>query len=126
MNNANIRQMSAKSAVYVADYLKDHLGNIRMTVDASGGVVSADDYYPFGMQMEGRSFVTGGVDARYKYNGKELDSKTGLLNYGARLYDARIGRFLTVDRFAAKYTKVINNDYDTQELKLSKCFHEWQ
>ncbi len=59
---------------YTANYyLKDHLGNIRVTVDENGDVVSHDDYYPFGLQMAGRSFNAGTDNDIYKYNGKELD-----------------------------------------------------
>ncbi|MGE5810511.1 MAG: hypothetical protein ACM339_03360 [Ignavibacteria bacterium] len=36
-------------------YLKDHLGSIRMMVDVLGIRQSYEDYYPFGMTMEGRS-----------------------------------------------------------------------
>ena len=41
----------------------------------------------------------------YKYNGKEYDSKKGLnwYDYGARHYDAALGRFTTVDSLAEKH-----------------------
>ena len=41
----------------------------------------------------------------YKYNGKEYDAKKGLnwYDYGARHYDAALGRFTTNDRFSEKY-----------------------
>lgn len=41
----------------------------------------------------------------YKYNGKEFERKNGLnwVDYGARHYDAALGRFTTMDRFAEKY-----------------------
>ena len=41
----------------------------------------------------------------YKYNGKEYDGKKGLnwYDYGARMYDAALGRFTTVDPSAENY-----------------------
>jgi len=59
-------------------YVKDHLGSVRATVDASGNVASYDDYYPFGMSMNGRSGNNGQSDARYKFTSKERDTETGL------------------------------------------------
>jgi RHS repeat-associated protein len=78
-------------------YLKDHLGTIKMTVDANGNVTSYDDYYPFGMVMAGRSGNFGQGDTRYKFISKERDVETGYDWLGARGYDSRIGRFLTID-----------------------------
>jgi RHS repeat-associated protein len=83
-------------------YLKDHLGTVKMTVDGTGTVVGWDDFYPFGMQMEGRSQAAG-ADPRYKYTSKERDAESGIDYFGARYYDARIGRWLTVDPLAEKY-----------------------
>ena len=37
-----------------AYYLKDHLGNIRVTLDGNGNVLTSDDYYPFGLLEPGR------------------------------------------------------------------------
>ena len=49
----------------------------------------------------------------YKYNGKELDAKKGLnwYDYGARQYDAALGRFTTTDRFAEKYYSMSSYQY---------------
>ena len=81
-------------------YLKDHQGNNRVVISQSGTVEETNHYYPFG----GASASTSNVQP-YKYNGKELDSKKGLnwYDYGARHYDAALGRFTTNDRFAEKY-----------------------
>lgn len=42
---------------------------------------------------------------RYKYNGKELQPELGLNwhDYGARMYQADLGRFFNIDRFAEDY-----------------------
>ncbi len=58
-----------------------------MTVDQSGNVTSYNDYYPFGMIMEGRSGNFGEADARYKFVSKERDVETGYDYFGARYYD---------------------------------------
>ena len=47
--------------------------------------------------MGGRSWNGGLADARYKYTEKERDAETGYDYFGARYYDARVGRFLAVD-----------------------------
>ena len=42
-------------------------------------------------------------NAPYRFTGKEQDAETGLYYYGARYYDPRLGRFLSVDPLAEKY-----------------------
>ena len=80
-------------------YLKDHQGNNRVVVNSGGTVTETNHYYPFG-----GTFASGTVQP-YKYNGKELDTKAGLnwYDYGARHYDAALGRFTTQDPLAKDY-----------------------
>jgi RHS repeat-associated protein len=56
------------------------------------------------MIQPGRKF-TGGSVYRYGFNGKEKDNSTGEsnLDFGARIYDGRLGRWLSVDPLQAKY-----------------------
>ena len=77
-----------------------HQGNNRVVINQSGTVEETNHYYPFG-----GVFASSGNVQPYKYNGKELDAKKGLnwYDYGARHYDAVLGRFTTNDRFAEKY-----------------------
>ena len=84
-------------------YLQDHLGNNRVVIDEHGQVEQVNHYYAFGGLM-GES--TGGGAQSYKYNGKELDRMHGLdwYDYGARHYDAVLGRWMCVDPLAEKYT----------------------
>ena len=81
-------------------YLKDHQGNNRVVVNSNGSVVETNHYYPFG-----GLFATSTNVQPYKYNGKELDTKKGLnwYDYGARHYDAALGRWHVVDPMAEKY-----------------------
>ena len=80
-------------------YLKDHQGNNRVVINSGGAVQETNHYYPFG----GVFASTGNVQP-YKYNGKELDTKKGLnwYDYGARHYDAALGRWFVVDPLAEK------------------------
>lgn len=75
--------------------LRDHQGNNRVVVDEDGKVEERNDYYPFGGLMASSSDSV----QDYKYNGKELDRKGGLdwYDYGARHYDAVLGRFTCHD-----------------------------
>ena len=83
-------------------YLQDHQGNNRVVLSSSGAVEEANHYYPFG-----GVFASSGNVQPYKYNGKEYDGKKGLnwYDYGARHYDAALGRFETVDPSAENYFK---------------------
>ena len=83
-------------------YLKDHLGNVRVVADQSGTVEQVNHYYPFGGLM---GMSTGSSVQPYKYNGKELDRSNGLdlYDYGARWYDAALGRWVSPDPHAESY-----------------------
>ena len=84
--------------------ITDHLGNVRSVVSSSGTVLQSTDYYPFGLAFSDVNITNN----RYLYNGKELENYTigtaylGTLDYGARHYDARIGRWTIPDSMAEK------------------------
>lgn len=103
----------------------NHLGNVLVTVsDKKIGVrsttdttkvsyykadiISAQDYYPFGQQMPGRNYSSSNY--RYGFNGKEMDNETygqgNEYDYGMRIYNPRIGRFLSLDPLQAKYPEL--------------------
>jgi RHS repeat-associated protein len=68
-------------------------------------VITANDYYPFGSQMPGRKYSQPNSSYRYGFNGKEIDNNTGEgnLDFGARIYDGRLGRFLSVDPITSEF-----------------------
>ena len=75
-------------------YLQDHQGNNRVVVSENGATEEVNHYYAFG-----GLFGNGNSIQPFKYNGKELDTKKGLnwYDYGARQYDAALGRWFAVD-----------------------------
>ena len=104
--------------------LTNHLGNVlavvsdkRRGVDANADgvidyynpdVLSAQDYYPGGMPMPGRSFTAVGSSSyRFGFNGKENDNEVkgngNQQDYGMRIYDTRLVRFLSVDPITSSY-----------------------
>ncbi|WP_148372969.1 RHS repeat domain-containing protein [Bacteroides bouchesdurhonensis] len=88
-------------------YLKDHQGNTRVVADKDGNVEETNAYYPFG-----GTFTSTNSVQPYKYN-EELDTRNGLnwYDYGARQYDAAIGRWHAVDPSAEKYYNVNSYAY---------------
>ena len=71
-------------------------------------LLSATDYYPFGMDMPGRTFSAAASKYRYGFNGKEQDTDGewgGLTHYdyGFRIYNPGIAKFLSVDPLASSF-----------------------
>ena len=96
-----------------AYYVKDHLGNVRVTVDEDGNAIGWDDYYPFGKVMPGRSSNHANPNDVYKFTGHEFDQEAGLdlIYAGARYMDPEIGRWLGVDPLASKYPSLSPYNY---------------
>jgi RHS repeat-associated protein len=69
---------------------QDHLTGTSVVSDSGGTLVSSIKYFPFG------STRSGSVPTDKKFTGQRLDG-TGLYYYGARYYDAEIGRFISAD-----------------------------
>ncbi|MDE7385763.1 MAG: hypothetical protein K2N28_01345 [Muribaculaceae bacterium] len=66
-------------------YIQDYQGNVRVVADATSNIEQATDYYPYGMPM---ATSTGAEVNRYKYSGKELETRNGLnfYDFEARLH----------------------------------------
>ena len=97
-------------------------------------IIEENHYYPFGLkhaqyntdiknygmvgsQLKMKPAVGLGGGYKYKYNGKELQDELGLnwYDYGARNYDASLGRWMNMDPLAetsrrfSPYTYALNN-----------------
>jgi RHS repeat-associated protein len=66
-------------------------------------VVQMQDYYPFGLTFNAYQRENA-VDQNFLYNGKELQDELNLgwMDYGARMYDPSIARWMVVDPMSEK------------------------
>lgn len=102
--------------------LNNHLGNVltvvsdrKIPVDEDNDdvadyfvsdIVSANDYYAFGMVMPSRKYSANSY--RYGFNGKENDKEIvgtgdGTQDYGFRIYNPAVGRFLSLDPLTKEF-----------------------
>jgi RHS repeat-associated protein len=89
-------------------YLRDHLGNHRIVMDASGTVVQVNNYYPSGATMADYPRRTDQGIQPYKFGGKELDRSNGLdfYDFEARSFDPALMRFTMMDPLDEKYYSI--------------------
>ncbi len=69
-------------------YLKDHLGSVRVVINSTNTVVSAQDYDCWGYLLENRTYNNTAM--RYDFTSKERDVESNYDYFGARYYDSRI------------------------------------
>jgi RHS repeat-associated protein len=109
-NGKKIAQINKANNDRVELFHLDHLGSTRGISLSNGSELMRADYTPFG-----QDFVLSGSGTDYKYTGKERNNFTGLDYFGARFYDADLGRWLSVDPLASNrfylstYNYVQNN-----------------
>ncbi|MCK0203072.1 RHS repeat-associated core domain-containing protein [Ornithobacterium rhinotracheale] len=81
-------------------YHPNHLGSSSYITDRTGKISQHTEYIAFGEVLFDEH--TTETNMPYLFNGKELDSETGLYYYGARYYDTKISLWLNVDPLAEK------------------------
>ncbi|MBI2867252.1 MAG: hypothetical protein HYX97_02815 [Chloroflexi bacterium] len=92
------RLMALRKASTLEYIHQDHLTGTAASTDSSGATVSTIKYLPFGATRSS----TGTLGTDRKFTGQRLDSG-GLYFYGARYYDAAIGRFVSADDVVPDY-----------------------
>ncbi len=96
-----------------------YLDNVRVTdvtTTSTPVMLAYKDYYPFGMPMPDRN-IEG--EYRYAFQGQEKDLETGMEAFELRLWDGRIGRWLTPDpygQFHSSYLGMGNNPVNGVDL----------
>ena len=93
-NGERIAERSGGNVVTnVSYYHSDHLGSSNIVSNSAGMEINATLFYPYGASRS----ENGTKAIAHKYTGQELDSTTGLYNYGARYYDPSLMRFISAD-----------------------------
>ena len=82
-------------------YHSDHLGSTSYITDRDGNATQFVCYKPYGKALVDEHNTT--YEQPWKFNGKELDSETGLYYYGARYYEPTLALWYGVDALAEKY-----------------------
>ena len=82
----------------------DHLGSTSYITDAIGEATQFVYYKPYGESLIDEHATS--FESPWKFNGKELDSETGLYYYGARYYEPTLALWYGVDALAEKYPNI--------------------
>ena len=92
-------QKNGTTLVYTYD-VKDHLGNVRVTVDRQTLLIAQIDYFAFGVVNTERSTFPS-YARRHEYQGEysELDPETEWNAFELRMYDAQTGRWISPDPY---------------------------
>jgi RHS repeat-associated protein len=78
--------------------LSKHLGSASLELDRDGGLISYEEYHPYGTtSYQAISSASEVSLKRYRYTAKERDEETGLYYHGARYYAPWLGRWTSCD-----------------------------
>jgi RHS repeat-associated protein len=105
-----VRQNGQNDELYYL--LTDHLGSTSVSYDAVTGQVIRQKYMPWG-ELRG---TENALPTDYTFTGQKWEQETGLMDFKARLYDPKLGRFISTDSVVPggvqgldRYAFVFNN-----------------
>lgn len=95
---SNAEELDEKDIYF---YHSDHLGSTSYITDANGNATQFVCYKPYGEALVDEHNTS--YEQPWKFNGKELDTETGLYYYGARYYEPVLAMWYGVDALSEKY-----------------------
>lgn len=119
---AEVQRVDNTSSEQVRYFLKDRMGSPDTVVGPAGDVLERHKHDPFGQRRDSVNLTQDATTplsgGQVSYTGHELDDEMGLVNMRGRMYDPRLGRFLSPDPVVGNsgasqtlnaYSYVINN-----------------
>ncbi len=90
----------------------NHLQSSSLELNESGGIISYEEYHPYGTTAyQSKSSTIAATAKRYRYTGKERDEESGLNYHGARYYAPWLCRWTAVDPLESKYAGMSPYNY---------------
>ena len=74
-------------------YYYDSIGNVVNIADNAGNITKSFVYDAYG------NILNGAVPSPHGFSTKEYSNRSGLINFGKRLYDPTVGRFISEDTY---------------------------
>ncbi|MBF0593330.1 MAG: hypothetical protein HQL22_00010 [Candidatus Omnitrophica bacterium] len=125
------RVASADNSGNIYYFHVDHLGSTNVLTDRWGGQREVTEYDPFGQIIRHDQGLNVPKVLTWNYfTGKKLDDESGLMYYGARYYNPKLGRFITPDTIVQapsnpqtlnRYTYCNNNPVNL----IDSTGHDW-
>ena len=110
MGNMLLRNILKNNGVYYPNipFIPTNPNSDKVLNATTRTVTQTTNYYPFGLAIT----TTGTSKNKYLYNGKEIQPSNNFYDYGARMYDASVGRWFVVDPL----TKFEYGSYQINEI----------
>ncbi len=94
MGNTRVAAQANDNVLY---YHNDYLGGANVLSDQAGLKRDLTEYDPFGLVVRHERYGKDFATIWSGFTSKNLDDESGLMFYGARYYNPKLGRFITAD-----------------------------
>ncbi|MCL4507180.1 MAG: RHS repeat-associated core domain-containing protein [Chloroflexi bacterium] len=89
----NEQQVAVREGVTLTFVHGDHIGSASLVTSITGTVISELRYTPYGETR----YSIGDTPTNKRFTSQEQQAGIGLYSFGARFYDALLGRFISAD-----------------------------